>query len=178
MPKSIYDWQTRLAEEANPIRLEREHGCYGKGSVMGKTRKQSVESTQKREVDENLVKDYAKLTDAGRALAALRTQPNRNVTIAGFTPAQMSAFNSTNGIAGYSTAPEFDKAVRALPSDYSSAVDAFFNQIAGNGGKGEPNKVSSPKPSKANGLKSRNATTPLGSMTKDQFTALSKVANK
>lgn len=122
---------------------------------MGGGKSSTTETENKQEVDKDLVKDYGKLTDAGAELATMRTQPNRNVTVADFTPAQKAAFENTqgagsafgmatpaasgmptatasaNGIMGFSTAPEHDAAVAALPDDYKKAMESFYNTLKG-----------------------------------------------
>lgn len=91
---------------------------------------------------------YAMATD----IARLGFQPNRGVTIAGFTPQQMAGMQGTSdaarafglphvanvaatmpatdtsatGIAGYSTAPEYDAMIGLLPEGFRRSIDAFF----------------------------------------------------
>lgn len=127
---------------------------------MGKSSKQTTESESSQKVDPSLVKDYLALTDAGRALAGVRTQPNRGVTTAGFTPAQQQAMAASNqaagafgmnqadysmpptmqgagGVEGYSYAPYFDEAIAGLPDDYTQAVEDFYRMVqSGEGASG------------------------------------------
>lgn len=118
----------------------------GKGSDKAEGR-----SDQRRSIDPILEERGDRMAALAQLAAALGYQPNRGVTIAGFTPMQQAAFQNVSnaagafgmarpanpmagmpqtqmqgGIAGYSSAPHFDAMVGALPPGYREALQSLF----------------------------------------------------
>lgn len=112
---------------------------------MGKTSEQSTSINP--EVAKAAAKNYAMAQD----VAKLGYQPNRGVTIAGFTPQQQAAMSgnvqaasafglptaapmsgipptqtSATGIQGYSTGAEYDDMLSKLPGGYRASINSFF----------------------------------------------------
>lgn len=104
------------------------------------------------ELPKSLEKAANKLLEKGEAVSNLGFQPNRAVTVAGFTPMQQAAFQNTadasrafglsapanamegmpetkmsaGGIAGYDTASGYDEAVAGLPQGYKDYLNGMF----------------------------------------------------
>lgn len=120
---------------------------------MGKGKGGKQETTQKTEVDKELVADYKKMTGIGTMLAGLGFAPNRAVTVAGLSPSQKAAMRNTNsaagafglsqssgtglpkaemsgsGVMGYRTDGGYDEAMGRLPEGYQAGMDKFYDAI-------------------------------------------------
>lgn len=110
--------------------------------------------TQTQTIDPTLERESRSLMSLFRMLAGMEPQPNRNVTVADFTPQQKAAMDGTqaaagafgmptavggpsagmpnatasgNGIMGFSSAPEVDRSKALLPSETKAQLAAFRN---------------------------------------------------
>lgn len=120
-------------------------------------------SSQEMKINPELAAAAKENYGMAQQIAKLGYQPNRGVTIAGFTPQQQAAMSgnvnaasafglptaapmagmpptetSATGIQGYSTGAEYDDMLSKLPAGYRAQIDSFFN---------DPNAM----PSKASG---------------------------
>lgn len=117
---------------------------------MSKTSKQTATS----QIDPNVAAESNALMALFKSIASMPHQTNRGVTVAGFTPQQRAAMEmgndaaaafgfapaanpvgelpamrtSAQGIKGYSTAPEYDKSVAALPKEVREQISSFYQQ--------------------------------------------------
>lgn len=116
---------------------------------LGKTTKK--ETSQ--QIDPALARESHNLAQLFKQLASSGYEPNRGVTIAGFTPAQEAAHKMTNdaaasfgfapaegtgmpetetsasGVEGYSTDEEYDASVAALPADFRRAINRAYRKM-------------------------------------------------
>lgn len=116
---------------------------------IGKTSEQETVQT----VDPQLARETHGLLNLFRLIGSAGYQPNRGVTMAGFTPKQEATFDmgdaaasafgfdvpdrspmpatttSAMGIEGYRPAIEYDANVRALPPQYRAIMRQFLNQF-------------------------------------------------
>lgn len=125
---------------------------------MSKTSKQTAQS----EIDPTVAAESQALMNLFKGIASRPHEPNRGVTVAGFTPQQEASFGMTNdaakafgfspatspvaampkmtkspqGIEGYSLAPEYDKSVSMLPKEVRDQMASFYKQA----GKKTPEK--------------------------------------
>lgn len=135
------------------------------GGGKGGSQTQEVEM----KLDPTMRAASEELINRARMAAQLGYQPNRGVQVAAFTPMQQAGFaNQTqamnafgmaapsspmegmpqaqmsgSGIAGYSFAPEYDRAMAMLPEGYRAAIEGLF--IDPNSGKARDAQRSTPK---------------------------------
>lgn len=128
----------------------------GKGKDTQSSKNRSAEN---RNIDPVLEERGDRMSAFSQFAAALGYQPNRGVTIAGFTPMQQAGFQNISnaasafgmarpqnamagmpqtqtqgGIAGYSTGPHFDAMVSQLPPQFQQALASLFmNMETGQG---------------------------------------------
>lgn len=118
------------------------------------------ETKSEQKIDPQLAAESNALVNLFRLIASGGYQPNRGVTIAGFTPKQNEAFSmgdaaatafgfapsgrdpmpateeSAYGIAGYRPSREYDAMREGLPPEYLNLIENFYKMLGGEGGGG------------------------------------------